>query len=133
MLQKFYHSSIGAIKQNEELSQQLNKITFQSQTYQEELEILKITLNNVKNETISKINELEELIENNSIDLSDANETISKLQLKCANLVKEKQELNRKYEVEKENLELINENSQVIIILFLFLFLLFTILFLERN
>ena len=113
LLQKISRGTTEVIHQNEVLSQQLQKITLENEIKKEEIEILQNNLIEIKNETTRKINELEDILENNLNDLKEGNETISKLQFKCANLVKEKQEITRKYEIDKENFEQLNENGQV--------------------
>jgi hypothetical protein len=110
MLQKFHRGTVEVIKQNEGLSQELSSLKSAHEAILEE----KTLSEQLNGELSSKIRQLEETVERSGHDLAEAHETIDKLQIKCANLIKEKQELLRRQESETEEWTLREERSQVL-------------------
>jgi chromosome segregation ATPase len=109
MLQKFHRGTVEVIKQNENLSQELSSLQSAHETMVEE----KTLLEQLNSELNSQIKLFEERVTRNGHDLTEAHETIDKLQIKCANLIKEKQELLRRQESETEEWTHKEERSQV--------------------
>jgi chromosome segregation ATPase len=115
MLSKFHRGTIEVLKQNEILTNNLNEKTVSLENAMKEIEILNEIFTNLQNETNEKISNLEKLSSQQQNEIDDLNETVVRLQQQCANVVKEKQELHKKYDLEKEDWEELKEKDEVLL------------------
>jgi DNA repair exonuclease SbcCD ATPase subunit len=117
MLAKFHRGTIEVLKQNETLTKTIEEKTVAAENAMKEIEILNELFSNLKHQTDEKISNLEKLISEQDFEIKDLNETVVRLQQQCANVVKDKQELHKNYELDKEDWEEMKEKYEVFSVL----------------
>lgn len=95
------------------LTKDLEILKHEKMKLQEEIVTLQTLYTELKEKNILQIKEFEQNIQEKNHELEDNHEIIHKLQLQCANIVKEKQELYKSYEFDKEDWNDLKEKYEV--------------------